>query len=150
MAASSLQEVKMRLIELGKLTSSPVFAMSSKIVEYLEIQNQQNRLTIGGLRAALSTNRDDDGMLAEAAFVLTTYPFEVLDVQYRLYDASFSEVIDVIDKSEYAQALSDGGYYLDGELIEGEEFQSRIFPVFLNQSSDINEEVPDVGASSDI
>ncbi|HIF8866490.1 TPA: hypothetical protein ACX6DV_000383 [Vibrio cholerae] len=150
MATTSLQEAKMRLIELGNLTGSPVFAMSRKIVEYLEEQSQQNRLTIGGLRAALSTQRSEDRVLAEAAFVLTIHPFEVLDVQYRLYDESFSEVLEIISKNEYAQALSTGEFYYEGELIDPEHFQSRVFPIFLNQSPGTSEEVTTDGVASSL
>lgn len=148
MTKTSLQEAKMRLIELGNLTDSPVFAMSRKIVEYLEEQRQQDRLTIGGLRAALATPRDEDRVLAEAAFMLTIHPFEVLDVQYRLYDESFSEVIEIISKNEYAQALSAGEFYYEGELIDSEDFQSRVFPVFLNQEVDPNQNTTNVEVTS--
>ncbi|MFG0886286.1 hypothetical protein [Vibrio sp. CJQ_6] len=148
MATASLRQAKKRLIELGNLTGSPVFAMSRKIVEYLEDQRQQDRLTIGGLRAALSTPRDEDRVLAEAAFMLTIHPFEVLDVQYRLYDESLSEVIEIISKNDYAQALSAGEFYYEGELIDSEHFQSRVFPVFLNQKVDSNQDVTNIEVTS--
>ncbi|HAT8515212.1 TPA: hypothetical protein I7181_16075 [Vibrio vulnificus] len=134
MAYNSLQNAKTRLIELEEMTHSPVFAMSKRIVEYLEEQDKQDRLTIGGLRAALSTSRSDDNVLIEAAFTLTFYPFEVLDVQYRLYDDTLTEMIEIIDKHEYARALSDGEFYFEGELIDADNFHSRVFPVFINQS----------------
>ncbi len=136
MATTSLQNAKIRLIELEGYTDSPVFTMSRKIVEFLERERNQDKLTVSGLRVALGEARKNDNALIEAAFVLTVHPFEVLDVEYRLYNDTFTELLEVIDKREYAQALTEGEFYFEGELIEIDQFQSRVFPIFRNKFSD--------------
>ncbi|HHG3263584.1 TPA: hypothetical protein ACPVX8_001274 [Vibrio parahaemolyticus] len=136
MATTSLQNAKTRLIELEGYTDSPVFTMSRKIVEFLERERNQDKLTVSGLRVALGEARKNENALIEAAFVLTVHPFEVLDVEYRLYNDTFTELLEVIDKREYAKALSEGEFYFEGELIAIDQFQSRVFPIFRNKFSD--------------
>lgn len=133
---ATLNLVKQQLLDLEKRTHSEVFAMSRRIVEHLEARTRENRITIGGLRAALQTPRSDDGVLIEAAFMLTIHPFEVLDVQYRFYDSTGEEIIEVLDKYTYADALNSDPVIVDGEEIDADDFHSRTYPLFLNLLAD--------------
>lgn len=146
---TTLHSIKEHLKTLESSTHSPVYMMSRKIVEYLECQNNQHKLTIGGIRTALSTPRSDDAILAEAMFVLTIYPFEVLDVQYRVYDISLSKVIEILDQKAYIQALNDGVLIVEGEAIEADDFQLRTFPQFTNLHSNRSCSTPLGGATNE-
>lgn len=126
-------QIRELLAELMKSTDSPVYATSNQIVSYLEEHPQQNNLTIVGLRAALGRSERHDNILIKAAFALTAHPIQVLEVRYKLYDTTIDDVIEELDHSTYLVALSEG-YFIDneGNDIAFNEFNSRVFPYFVN------------------
>lgn len=130
---NNLGQVRELLAELVKSTASPVYMACDKIASYLEQHPQQRNLTVGGLRAALNWSERDDNVLIQAAFTLTAHPFQALEVHYKLYDVTISDVIEELDHPTYLAALSEGHFIDDeGNDIVLEELNSRIFPYFVN------------------
>ena len=130
---NNVTEIRQLLESLVKSDDSPVYATCNKIAIYLENHPNQRNLTIGGLRAALKRSNEDDQTLIQAAFTLTAYPFNALEVRYQLYDDLISDVSEELDYSTYMKAISEG-HYIDeeGNDIDIEEFNSRAFPYFIN------------------
>ncbi|MEY0949271.1 hypothetical protein AB7179_03620 [Providencia manganoxydans] len=122
------------LAELMDVANSPVYAICIEIVSYLEHHPQQKILTIGGLRAALHQSEKNDSALIQAAYTLTSHPFFVLEVNYKLYDSALEDVIEELDHSAYMEAISQG-YFIDkdGNEIINNELNKRVFPYFVNQ-----------------
>lgn len=130
---NNVGQVRELLAELVKSTTSPVYATCDQIASYLEQYPQQHNLTIGGLRAALDRSECDDNVLVQAAFTLTAHPFQALEVRYKLYDVTISDVIEELDHPTYLVALSEGHFIdNDGNDIALEELNSRVFPYFVN------------------
>ncbi|KFE38446.1 hypothetical protein AXW60_12395 [Yersinia ruckeri] len=125
--------VRKMLEKLLEATSSPVYAVCIEIAAYIELHPKQRDLTIGGLRVALKRVVQEDNVLIEAAFTLTAYPFQALEVRYKLYDERISRVLEELDHSTYMIAKSEG-YFIDddGNTIYLDELHSRIFPYFIN------------------
>ncbi|MEZ9422164.1 hypothetical protein AB4186_01700 [Vibrio lentus] len=136
MNSIKLGEILEKLEELEKITESPEFAVSIKIVKFLTDNPNQLDLTIVGMRSALKMPPELDQDIVKAAFLLSAYPFEIFEPKYRLYDADFNDIVEVLNHSDYMSATRSNIYIDDeGEEIEGEEFQSRVFPYFVNQCS---------------
>jgi hypothetical protein len=131
---NTVTEVRKLLEKLVKSTDSPVYAVCDEIASYLENHPQQQDLTIGGLKAALKDYDRNDSVLIQAAFALTAHPFNALEVRYRLYDESISDVIEELNHSTYMNAVSEGHLIdHDGNDIGIEELHARAFPYFINQ-----------------
>ncbi|EGQ9327737.1 hypothetical protein O2V13_004351 [Vibrio parahaemolyticus] len=131
---NDVARVRQLLTGLVKSTDSPVYAVCQEIVSYLEGNPTQHYLTVGGIRAALKRSEKNDADLIQAAFTLTAYPFQVLEVRYKLYDETISKVLEEITHHTYMQALSDKQFIDDeGNVIALEELNSRIFPYFINK-----------------
>lgn len=130
--------VRRLLEELVISTGSPVYSVCIEVISYLENNPKQNILTVGGLKIALSKITDEDNLLIQAAFVLTAYPFDVLDVRYKLYDTTLQRVIDDLDHATYMVALSEKKFIdSDGEIVALDELLSRSFPYFINLSNKV-------------
>ncbi|MBO1632290.1 hypothetical protein ACX1F1_17480 [Yersinia pseudotuberculosis] len=134
---NNVGQVRELLAELVRSTASPVYAACDKIVSYLEQHSQQRNLTIGGLRAALEWSESDDNVLIQAAFALTAHPFQALEVRYKLYDTTISDVLEELDHPTYLAALSEGHFTDDdGNYMAFEELNSRVFPYFVSLLKD--------------
>ncbi|PHM24816.1 hypothetical protein [Xenorhabdus budapestensis] len=134
---NNVGQVRGLLAELVESTASPVYVACDQIALYLEQHPQQLNLTIGGLRAALDRSERDDNVLIQAAFALTAHPFQALEVRYKLYDVTISDVIEELNHSAYLAALSEGHFIDDdGNDIALEELNSRVFPYFVNLFQD--------------
>jgi hypothetical protein len=135
-------QVKQRLIELVESTSSPVYIVCSEIFSYLVRHPKHSNLTIIEIRDALDMTSSDDNVLIQAAFALTSHPFQALDVRYRLCDENFEYVIEELDHSAYMRALTDG-YFIDNHdnRLVTKEFCSRVFPYFINLCPEYNDVV---------
>lgn len=131
---NNVARVKEVLENLVKSTDSPVYAVCEKILSYLERNPRQSNLTVGGLRAALNKSIADDNILIQAAFSLTAHPLQVLEVRYKLYDKSISNVLEELTHSTYMTAISEK-YFIDddGNHIAFEELNTRVFPYFINK-----------------
>lgn len=129
----TVAEIRKLLNELIEVTSSPVYMLGIEILEHLEACPQQKYITVGGLRAALSRKIDDDGLLIQAAFTLTSYPFEALVVRYKLYDEDLYDVLEEFDHLTYMKVISDGCFIdSEGDEYHIDTFQSRTYPYFIN------------------
>ncbi len=127
-------DVKQFLINLVKMTSSPVYAACYEIAAYIELNPSQRDLTIGGLRAALKRSPQDDNILIQAAFTLAAHPFQAFEVRYRLYDEEISNVLEELETSKYLEAKSVGHFIdVEGNIIPIKELDSRVFPYFINK-----------------
>lgn len=141
---NDVAHVRKLLEELVESTASPVYAACQEIISYLWDNPTQHNLTVGGIRAALKRSEKNDADLIQAAFALTAHPFQVLEVRYKLYDETISEVLEEITHHTYMQALSDGQFIDDeGNVLTLEELNSRIFPYFINELR-VNSEVSSV------
>lgn len=126
--------VRKLLAELVKDTDSSVYIACDEIVAYLEHNHRQRNITIGGLRAALYRVDRDDAILIQAAYTLTSHPFFVLDVRYKLYDKNIEDVIEELDHSTYMTAIENGHFIDDnGDELAIEDLNSRVFPYFINK-----------------
>lgn len=126
-------QVKKLLEELVKSTDSSVYAVCDQIVSYLEHNTQQRNLTIGGLRAALKRSAQDDNVLIQSAFTLVGYPFQALEVRYKLYDEQIEDVLEELDHPTYMQAISEQHFIDDdGNDIAIDDLNARVFPYFIN------------------
>lgn len=131
---SNVTQIRALLAELVSTTHSPIYAVCDAIVSYLEQNTLQNNLTIGGLRAALNRSSADDSELIQAAYTLTSNPFDALEVRYKLFDETITDVIEELDQHAYMVALSEQQYIDDdGNIIKLAELNSRIFPYFVNR-----------------
>ncbi|MFQ2171739.1 hypothetical protein ACK345_01010 [Aeromonas rivipollensis] len=129
----TVAEIRKLLNELIEVTSSPVYMLGIEILEHLEACPQQKYITVGGLRAALSRKIDDDSLLIQAAFTLTSYPFEALVVRYKLYDEDLYDVLEEFDHITYMKVISDGRFIdSEGDEYHIDTFQSRTYPYFIN------------------
>jgi hypothetical protein len=140
---NNLAKVRELLEKLVGSTDSPVYSACDEIAAFLEHHPKQRNLTIGGLKAALKKSDSDSEVLIQAAFALTTYPFSALEVRYKLYDVSISNVIEELDNSSYVRAIAKGHFIDDdGNDITVEELHKRTFPYFVNQfQSESNQKV---------
>ncbi|TOH44301.1 hypothetical protein CGI79_25130, partial [Vibrio parahaemolyticus] len=57
---------------------------------------------------------EQDAAIFEAGIVLSSYPFEVLDIKYKLVDENLTDVIQIIDSYAYSRALSQG-FFIDDD-----------------------------------
>ncbi|MBE4045903.1 hypothetical protein HJ124_07975 [Vibrio parahaemolyticus] len=131
---SNVTQIRALLAELVLTTQSPIYAVCDAIASYLEQNPRQNNLTIGGLRAALNRAPSGDIELIQAAYALTASPFNVLEVRYKLYDDSITDVIEELDQHTYMMALNEQRYIDDdGNTLKLEELNSRVFPYFVNR-----------------
>ncbi|GLR75750.1 hypothetical protein [Aliivibrio sifiae] len=131
---SNVTQIKTLLAELVSTTQSPIYAVCDAITSYLEQNPRQKNLTIGGLRAALNRAPSGDSELIQAAYALTANPFDALEVRYKLYDDSITDVIDELDQHTYMVALNEQQYIdNDGNILKLEELNSRVFPYFVNR-----------------
>ena len=131
---SNITQIRARLAELVSTTQSPIYAVCDEIASYLERNPRQNNLTIGGLRAALTRTSADDALLIQAAYTLTAKPFDALEVRYKLYDDTITDVIEELGHHAYMIALNEQEYIdNDGNIIKLEELNSRVFPYFVNR-----------------
>ncbi|MFW8632244.1 hypothetical protein [Vibrio natriegens] len=131
---SNVTQIRALLAELVSTTQSPIYAVCDAIVSYLEQNPRQNNLTIGGLRAALNRAPSGDSELIQAAYALTANPFDALEVRYKLYDDSITDVIEELDQHTYMVALNEQQYIDDaGNMLGLEELNSRVFPYFVNR-----------------
>lgn len=122
-----------QLEELAKSTDSPVYAVCTQIVSYLKHNPNQRNLTIGGLRAALQRNFKEDKVLIEGAFTLVSYPFQVLEVRYKLYDEQKNDVLEELNHSTYMKAISAQSFIDDdGNSLSIDDLNARIYPYFIN------------------
>ncbi|MFI3276671.1 hypothetical protein [Vibrio sp.] len=102
-------------------------------MSYLEHNTQQRNLTIGGLRAALKRSAQDDNVLIQSAFTLVGYPFQALEVRYKLYDEQIEDVLEELDHPTYMQAISEQHFIDDdGNDIAIDDLNARVFPYFIN------------------
>ncbi|EGR0694851.1 hypothetical protein EX461_03395 [Vibrio parahaemolyticus] len=126
--------VRVLLKDLVDSTDSPIYPICDEIITYLIEHPMQQDLTVGGLRAALRKREATDNHLIQAAFTLTAHPLSALEVRYRLYDERISEATEELTHSDYMVALSNGHFIDDdGNFIELEELNRRIFPYFINR-----------------
>tara|TARA_Y100000588_G_scaffold369224_1_gene437993 strand:- start:790 stop:1236 length:447 start_codon:yes stop_codon:yes gene_type:complete len=131
---SNITQIRALLADLVSTTQSPIYAVCDAIASYLEQNPRQNNLTIGGLRAALNRGPSGDGELIQAAYALTANPFDALEVRYKLYDDSITDVIEELDQHTYMMALNEQQYIDDdGNTLKLEELNSRVFPYFVNR-----------------
>jgi len=129
----TVAEIRKLLNELIEATSSPVYMLGIEILGHIEACPQQKNITVGGLRAALSRKVDDDALLIQAAFTLTSYPFEVLVVRYKFYDEDLYDVLAEFDHQTYMKAITDGSFIdSEGDEYHIDIFQSRTYPYFIN------------------
>ena len=130
---NNVDRVRELLKELVKSTDSSVYAVCYEIVSYLVHSPMQRDLTVGGLRAALNKSYTDDNILIQAAFALTAHPLQALEVRYKLYDESVSDVLEELTHSTYMTAIHEGHFIDDdGNDIALDELNSRVFPYFIN------------------
>lgn len=131
---NDVTQIRELLAELMSTTRSPIYAVCDAIASYLEQNPRQNNLTIGGLRAALNRAPSGDSELIQAAYALTAKPFDTLEVKYKLYDDSITDVIEELDQHTYMVALNEQQYIDgDGNTLRLEELNSRVFPYFVNR-----------------
>ncbi|MDN3404202.1 hypothetical protein [Pseudoalteromonas sp. APC 3218] len=131
-----------QLEELVKSTNSPVYAVCTQIVSYLRHNPNQRNLTIGGLRAALDRNSNEDKALIEGAFTLVSYPFQVLEVRYKLYDEQKNDVLEELNHPTYMQAISAKEFIDDdGNNLSIDDLNARVYPYFINLINDEGESV---------
>lgn len=131
---NNVAHVRELLERLVESTDSPIYVTCNEIISYLERNPTQRNLTVGGLRAALKKPFSEDNILIQAAFALTAFPFQALEVRYKLYDVSISDVLEELTHSTYMVAISDGAFIDDeGNNISLDELNSRVFPYFINK-----------------
>ncbi len=135
---STLTDVRTKLHELVSSTNSPVFRMSLNIVDYLSCNPNKRDLSLIGLRNHLQVTPEHDAAIFQAGLVLSSYPYEVLDIKYNLVDENLSEVIQTLDAATYSKALS-AGFFIDddGETLSLVDMNSRMFPYFVNRHSSL-------------
>lgn len=130
---NSVAQVKQLLSELTKSDASSLYAVCHQITVYIEHHPRQHNLTIGGLRAALHRNAEDDDLLIRAAFTLSLHPFQALQVRYKLYDEELSEVVQEIEHADYIVAVSREEFIdIEGNEITLCDLHRRMFPYFVN------------------
>ncbi|ELA9310781.1 MULTISPECIES: hypothetical protein [Vibrio harveyi group] len=133
-----MTDIQAKLHELVSSTDSPVFRMSLNIVDYLSHNPNKRDLSLVGLRTQLKARPEQDAAIFEAGIVLSSYPFEVLDIKYKLVDENLTDVIQIIDSYAYSRALSQGFFIDDdGETLSLIEMNNRIFPYFINRYSSL-------------
>ena len=133
---NNVAQVKKLLSEMAKSDNSSLYAVCYQMTVYIETHPRQINLTIGGLRAALQRSAEGDDLLIRAAFTLSVYPFQALQVRYRLYDEKLSEVIQEIEHHDYMIAISKKEFIdVEGNEITLGDHHRRTFPYFVNMLS---------------
>lgn len=114
----------------AQLTPCP--EVTERFLNYLEAHPHQRELSVLGLSLALQLSEVQRPHVLQVALSLASAQRPILEVRYRLYNASLDRAVEDVSQAGYANAITDGFFVdVDGYELSRKEFTRRAMPYFI-------------------